>query len=273
MSEKKKDTTGASSFEREGDLIDFAIRIWNKTVSEPYYLFHLLLFFSYIPIRCSASRVLSSSRAATLFTREIQGVVTFFLLAVVKLVRDETWEAFISNALFFAKIYLAGIALVMDYHLALWYSLGFLVIYISAQQPPYEEFGDSTQLTPLQLETLLTEGNTSRFWLVEFRALSVSSCIRTSSFFPELSITYSNKNLSFGIVDLGLFPNVAEKFGISLGSLSQLPAYIMFDNGTDVSWLAEVDSGVNIFRPSLTKKYMCRHFELDKLLLDYVHGK
>lgn len=26
--------------------------------------------------------------------------------------------------------------------------------------------GDSSQLTPLQLETLLTEGNTSRFWLV-----------------------------------------------------------------------------------------------------------
>lgn len=28
---------------------------------------------------------------------------------------------------------------------------------------------------------------------------------------------YSNKNLSFGIVDLGLFPNAAEKFGIYLG--------------------------------------------------------
>lgn len=28
---------------------------------------------------------------------------------------------------------------------------------------------------------------------------------------------YSNKNLSFGIVDLGLFPNAAEKFGIPLG--------------------------------------------------------
>lgn len=26
--------------------------------------------------------------------------------------------------------------------------------------------GDSSQLTPLQLETLLTEGNNSQFWLV-----------------------------------------------------------------------------------------------------------
>lgn len=31
------------------------------------------------------------------------------------------------------------------------------------------------------------------------------------------SCRYSNKNLSFGIVDLGHFPNAAEKFGISLG--------------------------------------------------------
>lgn len=32
--------------------------------------------------------------------------------------------------------------------------------------------GDSSQLTPLQLESLLTEGNTSRFWLVSFSALA-----------------------------------------------------------------------------------------------------
>lgn len=28
---------------------------------------------------------------------------------------------------------------------------------------------------------------------------------------------YSHKNLSFGIVDIGIFPNAAEKFGIYLG--------------------------------------------------------
>lgn len=30
---------------------------------------------------------------------------------------------------------------------------------------------------------------------------------------------YSNTNLSFGTIDLGLFPNAAERFGISLGVL------------------------------------------------------
>lgn len=81
--------------------------------------------------------------------------------------------------------------------------------------------GSSTQLTPLQLEALLTEGGTSRFWLVrltiyvdifvlmrvispfytictidllfwqvEFRSSFSSTCIRTSRVLPELSITW-----------------------------------------------------------------------------------
>ncbi|XP_027181444.1 thioredoxin-related transmembrane protein 2 isoform X1 [Coffea eugenioides] len=269
----RKSSRSSSSVERDGDLIDFVARIWNKTASEPYYLLHFLVFFSYIPIRFSAAGVLSPSRSGTLLIREIQAVVAFCILTVIKLVREETWETFIANTFFFAKIFLAAIAFVMDYHVALWYTLAFLVIYLSAQQPPHEGLGDLNHLTPLQLETLLTEGNMSRFWLVEFRASSVSSCIRTSSFFPELSITYSNKRLSFGTVDLGLFPNAAEKFGISLDSLNQLPIYKLFDNGTEVSSLSEVDFETYILSPSLTKKHLCRHFELDKLLLDYVNGK
>lgn len=242
-------------------------------MSEPYYVFHFLLFFSYIPIRCAASNVISPSRASLLLRREIQAVVTYCVLIAVKAVREETWETFIGNLLFFAKIFLAIIALILDYRLALWYSLVFLVIYFTAQQPPCEILGSLNQLTPLQLETLLTEGNTTRFLLVEFRALSKSSCVSTSSFFPELSITYSNKNLSFGTVDLGLFPNAAEKFGIPLVSLNQLPKYILFENGTEVSRYPEVDFEPKVFSAPLTKKVLCKHFELDRLLLDYVNGK
>ncbi|KAI5669193.1 hypothetical protein M9H77_19046 [Catharanthus roseus] len=262
-----------SSVERDGDLVDFAVRIWNKIMSEPYYVFHFIVFFSYIPIRCAASHVLLPSRASVLLHREFQAVVTFSVLTAIKSVREETWEAFIGNTLFFAKIFLAAIALFLDYHLALWYTLVFLVIYFSTQQPHWEMLGSLNQLTPLQLEALLTEGNTSRFWLVEFRALSTFSCVSTSSFFPELSITYSNKNLSFGIVDLGLFPNAAEKFGIPLVSLNQLPIYILFENGTEVSRFPEVDFEPKVFSAPLTKKVLCKHFELDKLLLDYINGK
>ncbi|GFP96705.1 thioredoxin-related transmembrane protein 2 [Phtheirospermum japonicum] len=233
-------------------------RNWmNRMVSEPYYLLHFLAFFSYIPLRCSAAQVLSPLRSAHLLHREIQALLVFCVLAAIKVVKTESWEAFTSDILLSAKIFLAAIALVMDYHLALWYAVAFL--------------GTTNQLTPLQLETLLTEGSTSRFWMVEFRSLSTSSCIRSSSFFPELSITFSNKNLSFGIIDIGLFPNVAEKFGITLGSLHQLPTYILFHDGAVISRLPEMDYEAKVFDSPVSKRLVCRHFELDKLFLDYIN--
>ncbi|XP_052210297.1 uncharacterized protein LOC127813390 [Diospyros lotus] len=249
------------------------ITLLNQMTSEPYYFFHFLVFFSYIPVRVSAYQVLSFTSSSHLLHREIQAFFAFSVLTVVKLVKEETWEGFIAETLFFAKIFLVGIASVIDYHLALWYMLAFLVIYISTQQPAYQGLGTSNQLTPLQLEALLTEGNTSRFWLVEFRASSLTTCVRTSRFIPELSITYANKNLSFGIVDLGLFPNVSEKFGISLGSNDKLPMYILFENAVEVTRFPEMDLHAKISNPSITKKLICQHFELDWHLLNYINGK
>lgn len=148
------------------------------------------------------------------------------------------------------------------------------VIHMLTQQPLFQGLGTSSKLTPLQLESLLTEGTTTRLWLVEFRASYSPACIRSSQHFPELSITYSSKNLSFGIVDLGLFPNAAEKFGISLsGSMGQLPTYILFENAAEVARFPELDFEATYFHPTITKGLLSRHFELDRHLLEYFNGK
>ncbi|KAK2661272.1 hypothetical protein Ddye_007805 [Dipteronia dyeriana] len=226
----------------------------NRMLSEPYYFFHFLAFFSYFIVRSSAASVLFPHTIYHLFRREIQAVLAFSVLAVVKMAREESWEDFIANTLFYAKVLLLGISLIIDYHLALWYAVVFLVIYILTQQPAFQKLGTSSRLTPLQLEAFLTEGKTTRFWLVEFRALCSSTCIRASRCLPELSITYSNKNLSFGIVDLGLFPNAAEKFGISLsGSMGQLPTYILFENAAEVNRFPEFSFEGNLPNPPITK--------------------
>ncbi|XP_058201875.1 uncharacterized protein LOC131316498 isoform X3 [Rhododendron vialii] len=170
-----------------------SITLLNQMASDPYYLFHFLAFFSYIPVRCSASHVLSPPFSSYLHHREIQAVIAFSLLTAIKMVRKETWEAFIADTLFFAKIFLFGIALVVDYHLALWYLLVFLVVYTLTQQPPYQGIGATLQLTPLQLEALLTDGNTSRFWLgshlrgsgrVCLHRLNTVNCLHLLAFKP-----------------------------------------------------------------------------------------
>ncbi|GMG99080.1 hypothetical protein Nepgr_000920 [Nepenthes gracilis] len=247
----------------------------NTMVSEPFYLLHFLTLFSYLPIRVSASVVLSPEINYRLLRREVQAVLAFSLLTVIQMVREETWESFIADTLLFGKVFLFVLALFVDYHLALWYIMVYLVISIMTQQPVIQELGTANALTPLQLETSLTEGDTSRFWLVEFRASYSSACVRTSRIFPELSITYSNKDLSFGIVDLGLFPNAAEKYGISLAGAGgiALPTFILFEGNVEVARFPVADFDSKVSHPPITKKLLCRHFELDRHLLDYVNGK
>ncbi|KAH9799667.1 thioredoxin-related transmembrane protein 2 [Citrus sinensis] len=137
-----------------------------QVVSETYYLSHFMAFFSYFVVRSSAAAVLSPHIIHHLFYREIQAVLALSLLAAIKITREETWEEFIDNMLFYAKLLLVAIASIMDYHLALWFLVVFLVIYILTQQPVFQKLGISNKLTPLQLEALLTEGKTSRYWLV-----------------------------------------------------------------------------------------------------------
>ncbi|MQM02841.1 hypothetical protein Taro_035611 [Colocasia esculenta] len=288
----------------------------NLLATEPFYLLHFLVFFSYFVARGSAVEILSSPelhhrllrRRSTFFlgsAQEIQAILAFLLLAVVKMVKLESWEAFVDDIVFYAKGFLFAVALLINYHLAFCYLVAFLVIFVLSQQPACDDLGDSSQLTPLQLETLLTEGSTSRFWLlilgknvrtytffscllcfperpyaiswqVEFRNQYSSRCVRASRLLPELSITYSNKNISFGIVDLGHFPNAAEIFGISLGGAlgtCQLPTYILFDHAVEVTRFPEFTFDSKASTPKITKSNLCRHFELDRLLIDYVSGK
>ncbi|RLN24961.1 thioredoxin-related transmembrane protein 2 [Panicum miliaceum] len=237
----------------------------DASISEPYYFLHLLAFFSYFAARSAALAADDGGELHDrLLRREIQAVLVFLVLFVVKIsysatqhaelgviVREETWETSIADSLLYAKGLLLAVTLVIDYWLALGYFLGFVVIYAVAQQPPYDGLGHSNHLTPLQLESLLTEEPTSRFWLVEFRTSFSATCIQASRVLPELSNIYSNKNISFGIIDLGHFPNAAAKFGISMWD--HLPTYILFDKATEVARFPEVTSESKVFVPKVTK--------------------
>ncbi|VVB10188.1 unnamed protein product [Arabis nemorensis] len=142
------------------------IEAMSLIVSDPYYFLHFMAFFSYLPIRNFASQYTSHR----LFDREIQAFLAFLMFFAIKMVREETWEAFFADSLLYAKF-------------------RFAVIYLLAQQPAFSKLGTAMKLTPIQLEDLLSEGNTTKYWLIEFFACSSSKCVRSSCCFPELSIT------------------------------------------------------------------------------------
>ncbi|CAI8594865.1 unnamed protein product [Vicia faba] len=119
---------------KESNSSTFSVlNLLNQTVSEPHYLFHFLTFFSYIIVRCSASQVLAPHLIQILIRREIQTLLVFAVLAFIKGIREETWEAFIAEALFIAKICLFILTFTMDRRIAVWYTLVFLVIHVLTQ--------------------------------------------------------------------------------------------------------------------------------------------
>ncbi|GAB4846467.1 hypothetical protein Ancab_025472 [Ancistrocladus abbreviatus] len=89
----------------------------NTMVIEPYYLFHFLTFFSYLPIRVSSSLVFCPHINHRLLRREIQAVLAFLVFTTVKMVREETWEAFFANTLLLGKVMKDPIGLIQSMQL------------------------------------------------------------------------------------------------------------------------------------------------------------
>ncbi|KAJ4796887.1 Thioredoxin-related transmembrane protein 2 [Rhynchospora pubera] len=241
----------------------------NSMATEPFYLLHLLALFSYFAARTAACQDLSTDFSHHLLRREIQAVLALSVLLAMKFVKEENWEGFIADGIFYAKGFLLAVCLVIDYRLSLCYLFAFVVIFVVSQQPPYDGLGSCTELTPFQLESILAEGNTSRYWLIELRASTSLSWVRSSRTFAELSNVYSNNNLSFGVIDLGRYPNAASLFGVSLWG--QIPTYILFDKSVeavrfpDITFEAKPFSSLNI-----SKRLLCEHFELDRHLVEYL---
>jgi hypothetical protein len=91
-------------------------------ISEPYYFLHLVAFFSYFAARSTVP----SADDGLLLRREIQAVLTFLVLFVVKIVKEENWETCIADSLLYAKGLLLAVTLVIDYWLTVSYLLGFV---------------------------------------------------------------------------------------------------------------------------------------------------
>ncbi|GKA91104.1 hypothetical protein Tco_0812974 [Tanacetum coccineum] len=63
---------------------DITINILFAIVSEPYFLFHFLTFFSYFSLRICTSHLFDPEFSAHLIHREFQALVAFVTLATVK---------------------------------------------------------------------------------------------------------------------------------------------------------------------------------------------
>ncbi|KAH9761255.1 thioredoxin-related transmembrane protein 2 [Citrus sinensis] len=229
-----------------------------QVVSETYYLSHFMAFFSYFVVRSSAAAVLSPHIIHHLFYREIQAVLALSLLAAIKITREETWEEFIDNMLFYAKVITSESFFASSGSYCINNGLPFGSL-VSGGFFSYIYFNPATCLPKARLNFV--------------PSVHPPVYVQAESFPSSQLRIYSNKNVSFGIVDLGLFPNAAEKFGISLGgSMGQLPTYILFENNAEINRFPAFGFEEKFSHPHITKKLIAHHFQLDRLRIESVHG-
>lgn len=97
-----KNNNGGPCVQRNQEYTYDPVRSLNRMVSEPYYLFHLLVFFSYIPIRFSASQLLSPARNSFLLKRVFALslldshfiYISFYVCAAILIQYNRWWERF-----------------------------------------------------------------------------------------------------------------------------------------------------------------------------------
>ncbi|KAI3831391.1 hypothetical protein MKX03_003668 [Papaver bracteatum] len=106
----------------------------NLVISEPYYVYDFIIFFSYLIVRTSAIQIFSSDFSYLLLRREIQAVLALLMLVTVKLVKEESLEGFLSDVFFFSKGFLIVVSLLSDIQLALCYMV---VLFVTSDHHPH----------------------------------------------------------------------------------------------------------------------------------------
>lgn len=238
------------------------------TLSEPFYALHAVTFFSYFIARHAATTYSTDLFRHHLFRRELQTFLSLGVLICLKWRKSLSFEALLRDGLLYGKGVLLLLATILDRRLAAWYLISFAVIFLLCQQPPFKGLGNVFQMTPLQLENFISDGNSAKCWLIEFRAVWSPRCIEASRVFTNLSARYSTEDLYFGSVDIGRFPKAGEIYGISLGvNMGELPTYVMFQGGNEVSRLPNTNSDGKIIANPLSECVLTTYFELDRRLI------
>ncbi|KAL0090600.1 hypothetical protein J3Q64DRAFT_1806974 [Phycomyces blakesleeanus] len=82
---------------------------------------------------------------------------------------------------------------------------------------------------------------TSKYWVVMLYANWSVSCLNFEGVLAKLSLDYDCKHIKFGKIDIDVFPDVAQEFGISRDPASfDLPTLLLIQNGVEQKRLPEL---------------------------------
>ncbi|KAI9267024.1 thioredoxin-like protein [Helicostylum pulchrum] len=102
----------------------------------------------------------------------------------------------------------------------------------------------------------------SKYWIVMLYANWSVTCLNFEPVLAKLSIEYDLPHLKFGQIDIDVYPNLAEEFGVSKDPASfDLPTLILFQQGKEIRRLPELTmpkEGTKLTKASAAKDAITR---------------
>ncbi|XP_066603170.1 thioredoxin-related transmembrane protein 2 homolog [Prorops nasuta] len=210
-----------------------------RLLVKPYYLINLLLSISYvvskrIPIVCN---YIFAQAECELDGRETE--ILFFLMIVIMFRTRKTGSVTMINYLSSSFVYTKIANLILwfyaDIRMGILFGIIFILCGLVLPEPTYQ--GPEKIIYLRGAEGLQEELNRDKgiVWLVAFYTAWNPACVNFAPIFAELSAEFALENFKFGKVDIGRYPDAAQKYHVSDASTSkQLPTLILFKESREV---------------------------------------
>ncbi|GMH39830.1 hypothetical protein BSKO_07734 [Bryopsis sp. KO-2023] len=200
-----------------------------------------------------------------LFAWEKQAWGMFAVAMVVKYVRSQSLDDFLSSMFLYGKAVVALLSWMFDVRIFAYYIMLYIILFMMFSQPVYEGPDKIDFLTPASLrDTVLGEKGKGMTYLVEFYAHWSPACVHLEPVFAELSLRYATETLRFAKFDLARWPHVAKDHFINMaGASPQLPTLIMFEDGKEIARIPHVFSDGSVAKGRYRKGDIVKGFELD----------
>ncbi|KAJ4445446.1 hypothetical protein ANN_07251 [Periplaneta americana] len=190
-----------------------------------------------LPIFCNVIFP-SSAPQCELDTRESE--ILFFLLIVVmirtKKAGSVTMINYLTSSFMYNKVANLILWFYADVRLGIGYAILFVLLGMLLPEPTYSGPENVVYFrTAAGLEEEL-QRDRKVTWLVVFYTVWNPACTNFAPTFAQLSTQYTLENLKFGKIDVGRYPDAAQKYNVSDSSMSrQLPSLILFKEGKEVT--------------------------------------
>ncbi|XP_044261327.1 thioredoxin-related transmembrane protein 2 homolog [Tribolium madens] len=241
-----------------------------KQLLKPYYLFNIILSLSYVILKRTPGvcNYLFHVEECEFDGRETE--ILFFLIIVIMIRTRKSGSVSMINYLSSSFVYTKIANLILwfnaDFLMGIIYGIIFILGALLFPEPTYS--GPDNVIYFRGLQGLDEELSRSRdgYWLVTFYTVWNPACVNFAPIFAKLSTEYVLENLKFGKIDVGRYPDAAQKYHVNDSSLSkQLPTTILFKEGKEVVRRPAIDSKGNIMKFFFSSENIKGAFNLNNL--------